>query len=98
MTRITIAISPVHRCALASCARLHHRLNASSVLLLTRVFSWLVTQPSVAVTTTASFMSPRVLQIPPTCQRFEAGKTLRSGRSEEHTSELQSRFELVCRL
>src|SRR5207249_11193377 len=25
-------------------------------------------------------------------------KSLRNGRSEEHTSELQSRFDLVCRL
>src|SRR6266513_4151837 len=28
----------------------------------------------------------------------ERRTSLRSGRSEEHTSELQSRFELVCRL
>src|SRR5207249_5925160 len=28
----------------------------------------------------------------------EACPTLRSSRSEEHTSELQSRFDLVCRL
>src|SRR5207249_10980898 len=31
------------------------------------------------------------------CQVREGIKTL-SGRSEEHTSELQSRFDLVCRL
>src|SRR5699024_12113795 len=30
--------------------------------------------------------------------RKEAGKVSTSSRSEEHTSELQSRFDLVCRL
>src|SRR5689334_24830217 len=31
-------------------------------------------------------------------QREEIGPGLRHGRSEEHTSELQSQFHLVCRL
>src|SRR5207249_8116037 len=31
------------------------------------------------------------------CRRFESG-TAEASRSEEHTSELQSRFDLVCRL
>src|SRR5699024_11230432 len=30
--------------------------------------------------------------------KYEKGMKLRQVRSEEHTSELQSRFELVCRL
>src|SRR2546421_1091475 len=33
-----------------------------------------------------------------TCRRPPPVKTLTSGRSEEHTSELQSRSDLVCRL
>src|SRR5437868_12688338 len=31
-------------------------------------------------------------------ERFAEGTANRSARSEEHTSELQSRFDLVCRL
>src|SRR5207249_245349 len=31
-------------------------------------------------------------------KRFPDGKWVLEGRSEEHTSELQSRFDLVCRL
>src|SRR5437868_10260851 len=30
--------------------------------------------------------------------KYRAGRTCRPARSEEHTSELQSRFDLVCRL
>src|SRR2546429_2811323 len=32
------------------------------------------------------------------CAITGSGKTMRSSRSEEHTSELQSRLHLVCRL
>src|SRR2546422_8200019 len=32
------------------------------------------------------------------CNRLTAGRKIRRGRSEEHTSELQSRLHLVCRL
>src|SRR5207249_5653695 len=40
------------------------------------------------------------LQTPPSrCNRLQAGScALHWTRSEEHTSELQSRFDLVCRL
>src|SRR5437868_7968651 len=35
---------------------------------------------------------------PAMCGSFTARGTAHRGRSEEHTSELQSRFDLVCRL
>src|SRR5207249_10393374 len=42
-----------------------------------------------------------VLEVPPHLQRGRRGLVVARGRgvrSEEHTSELQSRFDLVCRL
>src|SRR5699024_11809581 len=37
-------------------------------------------------------------QLPPAGYRVVQEVDTRTGRSEEHTSELQSRFDLVCRL
>src|SRR5689334_23529051 len=34
----------------------------------------------------------------PPGRRFKSGEVIRLSRSEEHTSELQSQFHLVCRL
>src|SRR5438445_7268213 len=51
---------------------------------------------------TTLFRSPGLtpLHVPLSCQPISPGLTLRPllGRSEEHTSELQSRQYLVCRL
>src|SRR5699024_11272695 len=38
------------------------------------------------------------LRSPHPCPRHSGRPSARRGRSEEHTSELQSRFDLVCRL
>src|SRR2546422_5108633 len=51
----------------------------------------------------ASFPYPggvcRVHHVPhPACGRIFSGRAARRRRSEEHTSELQSRLHLVCRL
>src|SRR5690606_41890884 len=40
----------------------------------------------------------RVITLPPTVEKPTAGRTSTEYRSEEHTSELQSRENLVCRL
>src|SRR5699024_11428068 len=50
-----------------------------------------------STTSTAPTMSPSSPQTCATSTSVECRSTTRS-RSEEHTSELQSRFDLVCRL
>src|SRR5699024_12293701 len=52
--------------------------------------------PAPAATTPSP--RPRTARVPPPSRPKKAGCTSPTARSEEHTSELQSRFDLVCRL
>src|SRR6266568_3488124 len=47
---------------------------------------------------TTLFRSPAVAGAPADCQQSGSGTARQAARSEEHTSELQSQFHLVCRL
>src|SRR5699024_12235212 len=47
--------------------------------------------------TSRRMMLPEMIGSGPWCSA-QAARLVSRGRSEEHTSELQSRFELVCRL
>src|SRR5207249_5714000 len=46
----------------------------------------------------ATYVWLLVLKVALALVMFQVGFRLRGARSEEHTSELQSRFDLVCRL
>src|SRR2546421_8583747 len=52
----------------------------------------------IVTNTWASGLSSRVTALSPTAQILERCISQRETRSEEHTSELQSRSDLVCRL
>src|SRR5437868_10082321 len=43
-------------------------------------------------------VDPSALRQQPVCRAVPAARAIPPTRSEEHTSELQSRFDLVCRL
>src|SRR5699024_11981522 len=51
-----------------------------------------------STTATASASTPSWTRGAAPAERSDSGAVTPSARSEEHTSELQSRFDLVCRL
>src|SRR5699024_12714185 len=84
--------SPLH--LLSSLVRLHPTSTLFPYTTLFRSYGGKTKAPSKSITSSASprFL-PNALNLPFSTKISEA-----SSRSEEHTSELQSRFDLVCRL
>src|SRR5438046_8656256 len=90
---------PVRGLALVRTAHLRwHALRALMFVAMTWMNYWALQYLQLAVTSSIFFLVPIVIALlaaPLLGERLDAG---RWGRSEEHTSELQSLTNLVCRL
>src|SRR6266704_5095576 len=79
---------------------MQHQQQQSIGIFLCSFFFLMIRRPprSTLFPYTTLFRSPAHWQGSPASSRSQAPSATCSPRSEEHTSELQSRFDLVCRL
>src|SRR5437868_4489254 len=85
---------------LVECARIQHSLDRFGEKFLRRVFTGGEIEYSMSMKFPARHLAARFAGKEAVSKAFGTGigKAMGWRRSEEHTSELQSRFDLVCRL